>query len=269
MVARRTRFRTKVRITHLKYAAIQNATLLRYKHAVREFFTYLRLHRVPIPATFSILEFQLSEYFNFLYLADRPMHWAADALSGFKRLLPSSKRHLDISSSYIRFWGKSVPRQRALPLTPELCKGIAAVAIARQKPRLGLAFILAFLGLLRVSEVLNIRAKHILFLHVELVHLVVADSKGAKRKGCPEAVQVRDRAVVAALKRVVLQLLPDDLVFNFSYHEFASGLSLHANFSNFRIRVSPPTVSGGVGRRSFFIGTAATIGSRNMADGHK
>ena len=269
MGAKRTRFRTKVRITHLKYAAIQNATLLRYKHAVRAFFAYLKLHRIAISSMFSFLDFQLSEYFNFLYLADRPMHWAADALSGFKRLLPSCKKHLDVSSSYIRYWGKSVPRQRALPLSPELCKGVAAVAIARHKPRLGLAFIISFLGLLRVSEVLNLKAKHILFVHAELVHLVIADSKGATRKGCPEAVQVRDKAVVAALRRVVSNFLPDDLVFNFSYHEFAAGLTLHANFSSFLTLDSPHTALGGVGRPFIFATMATTTGSRSMVDGPK
>jgi integrase len=161
------------------------------------------------------------------------MYMAADALSGFKRLYPSCKRHLDTSNLYYKNWTRSIIRVRALPLSPVLCKGIVSVAICKQKPRLAVAFLLAFLGLLRVSEVLQLRVCNIVFISPVAVHLVLEDTKGAKRSGAPEAVQIRDSQAVYALRKLVNGLSAEDLVFNYSYHEFSKMLVSCAKFFEF------------------------------------
>ena len=132
MPARRVRMRRQVQIAHLKYPAITHTTLRRYKLSVKSFFAWARSSKLRLPHSFLELDGQLSEYFNFLFLDDRPMHWAADSLSGFKRLLPSCKRHLNISNLYYKNWTKCLMRERAIPLSANLVQGMAAAAFTKQ-----------------------------------------------------------------------------------------------------------------------------------------
>ena len=127
------------------------------------------------------------------------MHYAADALSGFKRLLPACKRHLDVSGLYYKNWVKSICRERAWPIPPDLVQGMAAAALVQQKARLAISILLCFLGLLRVSELLTLTVSDFSFLQPNLLHVTLRESKGSKRKGAPEAVQVKDIQLIRAI----------------------------------------------------------------------
>ena len=127
-----------------------------------------------------------------------------------------------------------------------------AVAVCKQKPRLAVAFLLTFLGLLRVSELLHLKACNIIFLSSASVHIVLEDTKGAKRSGAPEAVQISDRQTIGALRKMVEGLADDELVFNYSYHEFSRFLVLCAAFFDFQSdRLTPHCFRRG-GATAFF-----------------
>ena len=174
--------RRQVQIAHLKYAAITHSTLRRYKLSVKRFFAWARSSKLRLPHSFLELGGQLSEFFNFLFLDDCPMHWAADALSGFKRLLPSCKRHLNISNLYLKNWTKCLTRERAIPLSASLVQGMAAAAFTKQKPRLAVSFLLSFLGLLRVSDVLSLTVSSLVFLRSDLLHLIFPEAARGRFK---------------------------------------------------------------------------------------
>ena len=177
--------RRQVQIAHLKYAAITHATLRRYRLSVKKFFAWPRSSKLRLPHSFAELGVQLSEYFNFLFLDDCPMHWAADSLSGFRRLLPSCKRHLNTCGLYYKNWTKCLMRERAIPLSAELVQGMAAAVVTKQKPRLAVSFLLAFLGLLRVSEVLSISVSSLIFFVPTCFIICVPIRKGQNAKAAP------------------------------------------------------------------------------------
>ena len=56
-----------------------------------------------------------------------------------------------------RNWCKTVIRSRAYPMSADLAKGMACVCLVEGQPRLAVAYLLSFLGLLRVSEILTLR----------------------------------------------------------------------------------------------------------------
>ena len=92
---------------------------------------------------------------------------------------------------------------------------MAAVAYTEQQPKFGAAFLLAFLGLLRVSVLLQLRGAHFKFISKELLRLVLVNTKGAQLKGSPEVVQIVDLVLIAALTSLMKNRLADDLVFLF------------------------------------------------------
>ena len=100
---------------------------------------------------------------------------------------------------YYRNWCKTIIRVRAFPLSSDLVKGMAAVAFTERQPRLGVAFLLSFLGLLRVSELLHLRVAHLKFFCSNSLHLVRANTKGAQLKGSPELAQIFDPVLIAAV----------------------------------------------------------------------
>ena len=108
--------RRKVKVAHLKYAAITTTTVLKYRRAIRFFFLWPRRSGLAFPTSHAQLDAQLAEFLNFLYQDDYPMYWGANALSGFKRLYPACRRHLDLSALYYRNWTRTIVRARAFPL---------------------------------------------------------------------------------------------------------------------------------------------------------
>ena len=126
-----------VRATHLKFLGVTPNTLKLYKHAVHEFFTWRLEQRKSKCKTFKAFDEQLSQYINGLYLKGDPMYKAANALSGFKRLMPQCRKSLEVSSLYYSNWAKSVPRRRALPLKADWVRVFGSFAQVHGQPELG------------------------------------------------------------------------------------------------------------------------------------
>ena len=109
----------------------------------------------PLPETLPDLDVRAAEYINELYQDDLPLGWASDFICGLKRLYPNSKRNLETTSSYLRNWQKATVRTRAMPVTLEVVQAMATVSYIRKRPEMAQALLLAFAGLLRVSEIIS------------------------------------------------------------------------------------------------------------------
>ena len=116
--------RRKIRATDLGFAAITDATILRYKRAVSRFFVWLKEAKLALPTTLSELNARLGDYLNYSYQDELPLNWGSDTVSGFKRLYPACRRHLETSHMYYRNWCKTIVRVRAFPLSADLVKGM-------------------------------------------------------------------------------------------------------------------------------------------------
>jgi hypothetical protein len=130
----------KGRKPHLKFVSISPATTRRYKIAVHRCFAWRKSAGHPSIKNLSQLDQLGGEYLNFLWQDDSPLYWAGDFLSGLKRLYPVCKKHLDTTKLYYNNWVKVTPRKRAFPFTLELIRGVAAMALIDDQPRLAGAF---------------------------------------------------------------------------------------------------------------------------------
>ena len=113
----------------------------------------------PAPTAVEELDHELAEFINHLWQDDMPEGAAADALSGFSRLLPHARNKLPISKAYFRNWRETVVtvvRTRALPLSGLMIKGMAGIAYLARRPEIAAILLVGFRGLLRSGEIVNL-----------------------------------------------------------------------------------------------------------------
>ena len=118
--------------THLRYLGVSPVTLKLYRHAMHEFFVWRKSVGLAKYRSYGCLDEQLSEYINSLFVRGDPMYKAANALCGFKRLLPQCRKKLELSSAYYKNWSKTAPRKQALPLKEEWVLAFRRLLIRRR-----------------------------------------------------------------------------------------------------------------------------------------
>ena len=158
------------------------------------------------------------------------MYKAANALCGFKRLLPGCKHFLEVSNQYYKNRSRTVPRKRALPLKAEWLRAFAVYAHTQKLHRMVLLLLAGFLGLFRVDELLSLKFAQLTFLSPSLLYVTIPDSKGAKLKGQPEHVCLKDVMLLAALRRLYNESQGYDLVFPYTYGEVQAFLKSAAEY---------------------------------------
>lgn len=227
----RTRKRSRdVKKGHIKFVSVSAKTIDRYRVGVKRFFSWMSRERIPMPNSFDELDHHAGEFIHFLYQDDRPLGWVTDFVSGMKRLYPKCRRKLETASAYMRNWQKATVRTRALPLSSEMVRGMAAVAIQKGQPQLALILLVGFAGLLRAGEMVELKWKDVTIYRPDLAVLVFAESKGAQRKGQAETVFIRDARIIQNLKQRKAMSGPDDYLYAGSYSELGSKIKALASF---------------------------------------
>lgn len=206
--------KAKARVGHIKYAGLQIGTIRKYNMAIRKFFIWLSSAERPWPKSLDSLDEALSEFINHLFQDDQPQGWASDAVCGFKRFYPKCRKSLQISSSYLRNWTRSVSRTQALPLTPDIVMSLTVFALLRGETRLAVAFILGFSCLLRTGEIVSLTVNQFTFLGGgSQLHIALPDSKGAKRVGRPESVILKQAHIVQFVRKATQNMRPNERVY--------------------------------------------------------
>ena len=103
---RKTR-KQRVQVAHLKYAAVTTKTLNNYRKAVFSFFRWLEAKGSARARSHVELDNQLGEYLNYLFTRDEPMYLGTNAMSGLKKLYPSCRRALEVSTQLLKNWGQN------------------------------------------------------------------------------------------------------------------------------------------------------------------
>ena len=138
---RKTR-KQRVQVAHLKYAAVTSTTLNNYRKAVFNFFRWLDAHGAARPHSHAELDRQFGEYLNFLFTHDEPMYLGTNAMSGLKKLYPSCRKALEVSSQLLKNWSRTIIRERAIPLPFQFTKALAAVALRQGDEKFCVALLL-------------------------------------------------------------------------------------------------------------------------------
>ena len=198
---------------HVKYAGIQPSTIERYRAAVLLFFDFLHDFGYATPNSFAELDHLAGEYINHLYLDDAPMYWAADFVSGLKRLYSRSRRQLDTATRYFDNWSKTIVRKRAAPVPAPLLMAMTALALLQRNGQLAFSLLIGFLGLMRSGEILRLTARQC-SIHGggRMLFITLPHSKGGRRRGEIEHIKIYDPAAIRLAELVLRQLRPSSTV---------------------------------------------------------
>ena len=235
MVGQRFRRKTRriplVPKRHVKYEGILAATLHRYRRQIRRFFDYLHDNGFELPQDLETLDDLVSDYIDHIYQDDYPINFGNDLVSGLKRLYPRCRRHLEISSSFMRNWTKALHRNRALPLPKDLLLAMAAAALLKGKPRLSLALLIGFLGLLRTGEILALN-KAMLSVHGDgsLLVITLPETKSGHRRGECEHVLIYDKAIIQFCGRLLRTMDDKESLLGMKFRQLAYNITELAGF---------------------------------------
>ena len=198
---------------HLKMLGTTTGTQEQYKTAVKRFFMYVQHVLERPPADPHELRFAAAEFVNFLYQDDRPLYWAADFLSGFKRYYASSKYALDEAQLYYRNWATSIVRQKACPFPLEFIQVMIAVAVSEGSFELATLCLLAYVGLFRLGELFGLRLGQIDVVNDQFCLITLYSSKTTG----PVAISIRDVTIINVLKKRLAVGRPEHLLYAGSY----------------------------------------------------
>jgi integrase len=207
---------------HVKFVSMSPKTLIKYNIAVRRFLMWRKASSFPEPREAAEFDHQVSEFINCLYLQGSPLGWATDCISGLKRLFPRCRRHLDTASLYLSFWTKATKRVKALPLTPELVRGMATVSIIKGNASFAVALLIMFAGCLRIGETLQLKLSHFNCLRNNCCIISLWFSKGSQRTGQPEVVFIRDPSLIRMIRSLQANGRADAWFFAGSYKSFCT-----------------------------------------------
>ena len=124
----------KVRVykAHIKLAGLQPGTNHKYKCGIARFFNWIKVSELPFPSSLEDLDQIAGESVNYLIQDDLPLGWGSDFVCGFKRFYPRCRFSLQITSSYLWNWSKSVKRTQALLLTSDILVSLVTRSPARE-----------------------------------------------------------------------------------------------------------------------------------------
>ena len=131
---RKPRLSILVRREHIKEKGLGVVSRYRYKCAVWRFLEWRKLAELSKPRKMHAFEFQCGEFINFLYQDERPLYWAGFFLSGMKRYWIQGYQATRTAQRYYNYWVKGTHRTRALPLSGELVRGMAAYFLLKAAP---------------------------------------------------------------------------------------------------------------------------------------
>ena len=115
-------------------------------------FQWRRQNKYPQPNSLEALDSLVGEYINSIFQRKLPQYLGHDLVSGLKRYYPRSKDKLCTARMFLHNWTSVIERRKALPLSPDMARGLASLALAQHQVRTGLFILVCFPGLLRVSE---------------------------------------------------------------------------------------------------------------------
>ena len=159
------------------------------------------------------MDFVAGEFVNHFVQDDLPLGWGNDFVCGLKRFYPRCRFSLQVTSSYLRNWSKSVKRTQALPLTSDILVSLVSRALLRGETLLASVLLLGLVGLMRTGEIVSLKCSQLQFLGGGTqLHISLPDSKGAKRSGLQESVVIRHHLTVTFFAKAFSKHAPQDFI---------------------------------------------------------
>lgn len=170
----------------LRDLVIKPATKKRYEEAARKFFAYLKANKEPLPTQPHALDQIVGHYLEELWWDGQSKSLAGDTLSSLQHREPSLKGQLRWSWKLLKAWQQAEVPSRAPPFTLQTLAIFCGWAHST-KPSWALGLQVAFHGLLRTGELLQLQAKHITCKQ-QFIHLHLGQTKTSFRNANVDSV---------------------------------------------------------------------------------
>ena len=148
-----------------------------------------------------------------MFQEESPVAYAGDLLSGLARWIPGSRSNLPTARLWFRNWLREVIRQRALPMPLFVLNGIAGLALAMERLDLAALLPLAFVCMLRTSEIYSLRKSDVAFSPSRgsaIIALRQTKTSGPNTEECV----LHDPYVVKALAQLCEKRTTDQLLYS-------------------------------------------------------
>ena len=204
MAARRAvKTATRRRLGTLSDRKVAAGTLKRYKNEVGKFLQWVVMSKLELPTNILELDDLLCIFVEELWASGESVSLAEGCISGIHHFIPQLALRTPGPQKLIKAWHRTELPRRAPPLSPEIVKGMAGLAIIQGKLDVGVGLLVSFHAFLRGCELLNLRFGDIHFCHnVAILNLGL--TKGGLRRGAAEQVTVTDVSLVTLLRQLSL-----------------------------------------------------------------
>ena len=238
------RQKVRKRLGSLKSLTVQPATRARYENARKAFYKFLFDNNLTIPTSTLVLDTLLGEYLEFLWSSGEGRAKASDTLAAIQDLQPHTKGGLALSWRLLRTWHVNEIPCRAPPLPENCLQAMIGWSIFQEDFDFGLSLMVAYYGLLRTGELLDLTSSHVFVESASKPAVIsLGLTKGGKRMGAAESVSVSVEVVLKWLKAWKLKakphqrLCPSNSSWRSRFSECLAALGLeHLSFRPYSLR---------------------------------
>ncbi|CAK0833613.1 unnamed protein product [Prorocentrum cordatum] len=196
--------------TRLKLLRVTSTTLHRYRATAKRVLDFWDAIGLKPSGPLDTDE-GIAEYIEMLWSEGQPVSFANYAVVAIGFFFPSVKQSLGLSWGLLKAWRRCEPHVRALPFTPELILGMAALAIECDAVDIGTLLALGFAGLLRTTELFTLSKQQVAIINDRVI-VRLPETKTGYRKATTEMVVVDCPIAVDLVKRWHAHAAPPDTI---------------------------------------------------------
>ena len=140
----------------LQDLTVQPVTRERYRKARESFYEWLRQENLVMPTTAFYLDSMVSDYLEYLWAAGKGRSMGSNILAALQDAQPHFRGKLKNSWRLMKAWVTHEVPNRAPPMPLDVLHVLVGYALFKKEPLFALNLLLAFHGLLRTGELLNV-----------------------------------------------------------------------------------------------------------------
>eukprot|EP00438_Fugacium_kawagutii_P014128 Skav213974 [mRNA] locus=scaffold2200:265560:270087:+ [translate_table: standard] len=168
--------------------------------AKHQFFSYLDQQKLVLPVTALGMDTVVSDYLEHLWATGAGRSAGSNILAALQDSQPHLKGKLQQSWRLLKTWTTTEVPNRAPPFPKEVVEAMAGYALFKKDPLFALSLLLAFHGLLRTGELLQVSRSHVSITQPKGPAVVsLGLTKSGKRTGAAESVSIHDEDVCRRL----------------------------------------------------------------------
>ena len=196
------RIKVRKQLGTLKGLTVQPRTRERYQTCLDKFVDWLAGEGLVLPKRAQALDSVVSDYLEFLWDSGESKSVANNTLAALQDKEPGLKRRLTGSWRLLKAWSTAEIPNRAPPMTLTVLDALCGWFLMKEQPLIALSLRVAYFGLLRTGELLNLRARDVFLPSPKgPAVLSLGLTKAGARQGAAESVTVHEDSVLPSLFR--------------------------------------------------------------------